>query len=117
MNDDQADAVLVAVLELAVRVRDETGPRVADAARDVLKAAGGDVVAALTVAAALVAVERPLDMWWQEPLREGRPLAPCGTSSAYKRHKKYGEEPDNACRLAYRTAERDRRRARKGRAA
>lgn len=113
MNDEQASDVIQAVLELAVRVRDEVGPAVADAAAAVLKAAGGDAHAALTIAAALVAVERPLDMWWQQPLRNRQRVAVCGTYGGYLRHKRLGEPKDNACIAAYRTYERERKRARK----
>lgn len=32
----------------------------------------------------------------------GRPItAPCGTAAAYKRHKRRGEQVDDACRQAY----------------
>lgn len=34
----------------------------------------------------------------------GRPLAPCGTQSAYSRHIAKGEKPDDACREAHRQA-------------
>ena len=34
------------------------------------------------------------------------PSAPCGTSSAYKRHKRDGEPVDEACRLAYNAEQR-----------
>jgi hypothetical protein len=71
-SDDAATAVIDAVLALAVTVRDEVGPGVAEAARAVLAAAGGDPVAALTVAAALIRVDAPVDAWWQgtpEPAR------------------------------------------------
>lgn len=32
--------------------------------------------------------------------------APCGTVSAYKRHKRHGEPVDDACREAYNAAQR-----------
>lgn len=34
------------------------------------------------------------------------PSAPCGTVSAYKRHKRNGEPVDDACRLAYNAEQR-----------
>lgn len=34
------------------------------------------------------------------------PSAPCGTTSAYKRHKRNKEPVDDACRLAYNTEQR-----------
>lgn len=122
MNDDQADAVIAAVLELAVRLRDEVGPGVTQAAGDVLAAAGGDPVAALTVAAALIRVDAPIDAWWRagtapgrvdvEPLIRDLRLAPCGTHAAFNRHKSRGEDIDMACRIGERTYDRNRKRAR-----
>jgi len=41
------------------------------------------------------------------------PSAPCGTVSAYKRHKRKGESVDDACRLAYNAWHRERYAARK----
>ncbi|MCW2897805.1 MAG: hypothetical protein JWO67_70 [Streptosporangiaceae bacterium] len=35
-----------------------------------------------------------------EPKHPGRPLAPCGTESAYNRHVRKGEPIDDACRRA-----------------
>lgn len=35
-----------------------------------------------------------------------QPSAPCGTSSAYKRHKRHGEPVDDACRQAYNAEQR-----------
>lgn len=37
----------------------------------------------------------------------GSPLAPCGTHSAYKRHKRWGEEIDEACKKAYKERNRE----------
>jgi len=106
MIDERAGATLQAVLELAVAVRDEGPDGVARAARLALAAAGGDALAALTVAAALVRVDMPVDAWWQ------RGLAGIGSTvdaaagpaceqaatlrdahAAFTRHKAAGEEP------------------------
>lgn len=40
-----------------------------------------------------------------------RALAPCGTSAAYKRHRRRGEVADDACVAAHRTNARERRRS------
>ena len=40
----------------------------------------------------------------------GHKLSPCGTPSAYKRHRRLGEPIDDACRDAYNEAERLRKR-------
>lgn len=40
----------------------------------------------------------------------GRPLAPCGTKSAYERHRRKGEPIDQACRDAHALANREYRR-------
>ncbi|GAB3117979.1 hypothetical protein GCM10027160_29370 [Streptomyces calidiresistens] len=43
-----------------------------------------------------------------------RPLAPCGTTAAYSRHRRRGEEPCQPCRDAYNASQRARyRRARR----
>ena len=133
MIDEQASVVIEAVLELAVRLRDEVGDGVLEAARQVLAAAGGDPVAAVCVAAALVRVDRPVDQWWAgldddgpdaadlvvqdsgahrpHPWKGVRPdsigLAACGTYAAAARHRRHGEPVDAACveaERAYRTA-------------
>lgn len=114
MNDEQTSDVIEAVLNLAVTVRDEVGPGVAEAARAVLDAAG-DPLAALTVAAALVRVDEPIDAWWQHytaapVVLSQRPLSPCGTHSAFNRHRANSEPIDAACRLAERAYQRDRKR-------
>lgn len=41
-------------------------------------------------------------------------LAPCGTDSAYRRHRRNGEYVDTACRRARRLASQDRRTAERG---
>jgi hypothetical protein len=48
-------------------------------------------------------------------LPPGRPVtAPCGTPSAYKRHRRHGERPCEACRLAWNEWQREYQRRRKG---
>lgn len=124
ITDEQAGDVIEAVLNLAATMRDEVGPGVTDAAHAVLAATAGDPIAALTVAAALIHVDQPVDRWWQStdpPPRidletlmapvEGRPLAPCGTHSAFNRHRANQEPIDTACRLAERVYQRDRKRS------
>ncbi|MFK0140662.1 WhiB family transcriptional regulator [Streptomyces murinus] len=44
-----------------------------------------------------------------EPRKGGRPLAPCGTPSAYDRHIKLGEPVDDACRGAHTRASAEKR--------
>lgn len=68
MTDDDATEVVKQVLDLAMKLRDEGPLTIAHAARGVIAAAGGDPVAALTVAAALIRVDAPVDRWWQEGL-------------------------------------------------
>lgn len=46
-----------------------------------------------------------------------RPLAPCGTWSAYRRHKRLGEPVDEACRVAARDHSREQREREQPRAA
>ena len=47
----------------------------------------------------------------------GRPLAPCGSFSAYKRHKRNGEPVDDACAQAARDQKNDRKHAAREKAA
>lgn len=123
MKDQQAGRVAEAVLNLAVTIRDEGPDAVRAAAERALKAAGGDPVAAIAIAAALVRVDEPADTWWAPPAppvavarprrqrtRPGatRQLAPCGTHAAFVRHKAHGEEPDHECVIAERAYQRDR---------
>jgi predicted hydrolase (HD superfamily) len=71
MTDETAEQVLRAVMDLAVKVRDE-GPKAVDkAAYKVFIAAGGDCTAALIIAAALIDTEARVDAWWQRPLYVG----------------------------------------------
>lgn len=53
--------------------------------------------------------------------RTGRPGPPvvheCGTPAAYTRHKRRGEDVDEACRTAWNTYQRERRAARQAEAA
>jgi hypothetical protein len=44
------------------------------------------------------------------------PTQPCGTVAAYRRHRKAGEQPCDACREAWNAKQRDSYRQRKGRA-
>lgn len=117
MDDSQATVTIEAILELAVTVRDEGIDAVTAAAREALSAAGGDPIAALTIAAALIPVDQPVDTWWQPGLtfervpRAPRMLAPCGTHAAYARHKSHDEPIDDACRDAERAYQRARVRA------
>jgi hypothetical protein len=46
----------------------------------------------------------------KKPVGSGRPLAPCGTKSAYERHRLKGEPIDQACRDAHALANREYRR-------
>lgn len=104
MNDEQADAALIAALELAVAVRDDGAEQVRNAAGRLLDASGGDSVAALAVTAALVRTDLPVDAWWQRglagvgrraPALDG--LAPHGTHAAFNRHKAHREHPCAEC--------------------
>jgi hypothetical protein len=46
--------------------------------------------------------------------KTGRPITqPCGTAAAYKRHRRNGETPCAACRVAWATLNRDRYATRK----
>lgn len=42
------------------------------------------------------------------PLKRGKELQPCGTAAAYRRHLKWGEPTDQACRDAWAARNRDR---------
>lgn len=123
VNDEQATAVIDAVLHLALTVRDEVGPGVTEAAQAVLDAAAGDPIAAVTIAAALVRADLPVDAWWtpaaavraaalahlsHRPDEKTVSLAPCGTHSAFNRHRVAREPIDEACRLGERAYQRER---------
>lgn len=83
------------------------------------------VVALVTVVAAQVDPEasesvrlgwlggRPHPLAVVAPSRRRRPLQPCGTPAAYKRHHRYGEKPCTAC-LDARMAQDAARAARRG---
>lgn len=131
MNDQQATATLHAAIDLACALRDD-GPReIATAARAVLDAAGGDPLAAVSVAAALIPVDYPIDPWWarglnglispgqQElpirvgvepvlPRRRGPAPQPCGTPAAAERHRRNSEDLCDPCRWADRRRNQDR---------
>ena len=68
MNDEQAGHVAEAVLGLAAVVRDEGPTAVQLHCAKIMRAAGGNAHAALTVAAALIDVDKPINRWWQHPL-------------------------------------------------
>lgn len=106
MTDEQAWATRCAAQNLAVVVRDEGPNAVRRAARAVLRAAGGDPVAALTAAATAICVDHGDDHWWERertgPLAPHRDVTPCGTHAAYNRHKDHGEPVDDACGTAER---------------
>jgi hypothetical protein len=120
VNDEQANVAVIAALELAVSVRDDGPAYIAQAARRVVEACGGDPVAALTVLAALVKVDEPVDAWWQRGLdgvgQRDAPglvgLAPHGTHAAFNRHRAHDETPCRECADGERAyqAERARRR-------
>lgn len=117
MNDQMTEVALIAAGDLALSVRDDGPEYVALAAQKVLDACGGDAIAALSVTAALVRVDMPIDAWWQRGLDglapragRGRPRKPCGTHAAFIRHKKYGEPVDDACAEAQRKFDRERKR-------
>lgn len=114
MKDAQAERVLLAVLELATVVRDEGPDAIGAAAEAVLKAAGGDAIAALIVAAANVAVDQPVNAWWaqtQHPYEVPR----CGTERGYRAHLRRGERACVSCRTEHNTETRRRRLAKERR--
>jgi hypothetical protein len=121
-EDDLArEKILPAILDLAITLRDDVGAGVNQAVRIVRREAGGDLAAALIVAAALIPVDRPIDRWWLHPTLDHAKAAlaartqagPCGTRSAFRRHQQRGEAVDDACRLAEREYQRARVRTKK----
>lgn len=126
LTDAAAERIILAAQELAITIRDESPDAVRRAAARLLSAAGGDPIAALAITGALVAVDAPIDPWWQrrgphvapvpdEPLRTG--LRPCGTPSAYARHLAHDERPCEPCRLSHNEVRRERRHRQQTRAA
>lgn len=117
LTDEAAERVILAAQELAITIRDEGPDAVRRAAIELLSAAGGDPIAALAITAALVAVDAPVDPWWQTSAAssrdryEHRPrgLRPCGTPSAYARHLAHGDTPCTPCRDAHNQVRRERR--------
>lgn len=112
LTDAQATTGLHAALNLAIVLRDEVGATVIKAAQDLLKTVGGDPIAAVCVAAALIRVDEGVDAWWNPPadarpadapalsqgrVKPSRQLKPCGTHAAFVRHKYHREEPCDAC--------------------
>lgn len=112
LTDDQATRAVEAAVALAVALRDEGPQEVQRLARDVIRHAAGDPVAAVALVAALVNLDAPLNAWWTPsepaPRPAGRPLKPCGTNAAWMRHKRNQEPIDDACRAAHAADERDR---------
>jgi hypothetical protein len=109
--DARAGRLLHIGLDVAVRIRDEDPTSVARA----LDGLAPDELRDLAVLlAACVPTDKPLSdvVWWADDTRlpAALKLQPCGTSGAYKRHLRRGEEPDVACVLAYRKAETTRKR-------
>jgi len=67
MNDKQAGVAMVAVIELANRMREQGSPtQITHGAQQVIDACGGDPIAALCLMAAVVPPEDQLDPWWQD---------------------------------------------------
>jgi hypothetical protein len=89
ISDQHAGDLLQRVMELAIAVRDLDGDDVARIAHDIV-ADAGDPVIALTVAAALIRIDRPVDTWWQR-LQEA-PL-----SAEHGRELLYGVSTDVNC--------------------
>lgn len=117
LSDEQASVVVAGLLDLAVSVRDDGPLEVQACAQRALDAAHGDPIAALTVAAALIRADLPVDAWWQRGLAGvGQVAKPCGTHAAYVRHQSHGEEPCEPCKVAQRAYQRDRARERRQRA-
>lgn len=130
MDDTQAEAVVAAMAALAVSVRDDGLPEIELAAREVLAVAGGDPVAALVVAAALIRIDEPVDRWWQrgldglalapaapddEPARKRAAIAECGTRSGFRAHKRRDEDPCGPCAEVERAYNTERTRAARAR--
>lgn len=89
ISDQHAGDLLHRVMELAIAVRDLGTDDVADLAADIL-ADAGDPVVALTIAAAAIRVDRPIDTWWNR-LTEA-PLA-----AEHGRRVLYGVSTDVDC--------------------
>lgn len=109
VNDQQAADCLEAVIDLALSIRDDGPAEVRQAAQLALDAAGGDPIAALAVAAALVHIDESVDPWWQAGL-EGVGVRH-GTVSGYRAHRKAGERPIECqpCKAAHAAEVRERR--------
>lgn len=113
MNDQQTDVAIVAATDLAVALRDEGPVAVRSAAQRLLSACGNDPIAAVSVAAALIRTDQSIDAWWQRGLDavgQVDQIRPCGTHSAFNRHRDRGEEPCPDCWEAERTYQRDAKR-------
>jgi DNA polymerase III delta prime subunit len=65
LPESHLDLIILAAHEAAITIRDEGVDATREAAQRVLQAAHGDAIAAISVLAALIPVDRPLDPWWQ----------------------------------------------------
>jgi hypothetical protein len=89
ISDQHAGDLLHRVMELAIAVRDLDSDDVAQLAADIL-ADAGDPVVALTIAAAAIRVDRPIDTWWNR-------LAEAPLAAEHGRRVLYGVSPDVDC--------------------
>lgn len=137
--DRTATELIDSVLELAIAVRDLGPDDTRLAAAAVLDAAGGDPIAAVCIAAALVPVDQPVDRWWQrrgagfrqaQAAEHGRPTrertrirvapdtdCPAPGFGTIRVHRNAGQKPCARCRRFYNDYRRDLRARRQGRAA
>jgi hypothetical protein len=130
LDDFTAERILNALLELAIAVRDLGPNDVRNAAQAALDAARGDAHAAITLAAALIPVDKPVDTWWQRgpahrQARDGLARlhgvstdVPCERPGhrTLRAHDAADQKPCRAC-LDFQAAYRRGLRARKGTAA
>ena len=72
INDATTTRAIEGLLDLAIAVRDLGPDDVRAAADKVLAEVYGDPHAALTIAAALIRVDQPVDTWWQVRLEGAR---------------------------------------------
>ena len=66
-TEAKLDAAAAAIVELSVAVRDLGPDDTQRLAAQALAALGQDAVAALIIAAALIRIDQPMDLWWQKP--------------------------------------------------
>lgn len=113
--DERAERLLRIALSVAVRIRDEP----ADAAARELDGLDARELRDLAVlASACIDVSLPLSKltWWADMDRlpaPSRAVRPCGTHTAFNRHKARGETPCAACQIAERDWQAQRWQARK----